>query len=122
MKIVRWIKDILRRRRRRSPARRPRFADQFAAALVIKPLENRLVLNGTPILPEIGVTLTASGSLMITGSDGSDAVTIQSDVVDQKYIVTDLSAQLSVTGINGATLSSDGHSASISFDSVSGNQ
>src|SRR5262245_56157905 len=100
MKIVRWIKDILRRRRRR-PARRPRFADQFAAALVIKPLESRVVLNGAPILPEVGVTLTASGSHLITGSDGSDGVTIQSDVVDRQYVVSDAAAQLSVTGITG---------------------
>src|SRR5437667_12737719 len=118
MKIVRWIKDILRRRRRRRPAYRPRFADQFAAALVIKPLENRLVLNGAPILPEIGVTLTAGGSLLITGSDGADGVTIQSDVVDRQFVVTDAGAQLSVTGINGATTSSDGHSAYIPFDLV----
>src|SRR6476660_1173602 len=122
MKLVRWIKDILRRHRRRRPDRRPRFADQFAAALVIKPLENRLVLNGTPILPEIGVSLTASGSLLITGSDGSDGVTIQSDVVDRQYVVSDAAAQLSVTGISGATTSSDGHLAFVPFDSVTGNQ
>ena len=73
-------------------------------------------------MPEVGVTLTAGGSLLITGNDGSDGVTIQSDVVDRQYVVSDAAAQLSVTGITGATTSNDGHLAFIPFDSVTGNQ
>src|SRR5262245_30253344 len=125
MKLVRLFQERLSRRRRHRPARRPRFSQRFAADLVIKPLENRLVLSSGSVLPpELVLTLSGSGNLVISDVQGThnDTVTLQSDTQHAQYIITDPSQALDVSSINGATLSPDGHTAFVPFASVTGNQ
>ena len=104
MKLVQLLQEKLSRRRRRRPARRPRFSDRFLADLVIKPLESRFVLSGNPVQPELVLSLSGSGNLVISDAAGThnDAVTIQSDTQHSQYIVTDLSQPLDVAAIAGA--------------------
>src|SRR5438067_2499427 len=125
MKLLRLFQEGLSRRRRRRPAQRGRFRERFAADLVIKPLENRLVLSsGNVLQPELVLTLSGSGNLVISDALGThnDTVTVQSDTQHAQYIVTDPSQALNVGSINGATLSPDGHAAFVPFASVTGNQ
>src|SRR5215475_11336063 len=125
MKLVRLFQERLSRRRWHRPARRPRFSQRFAADLVIKPLENRLVLSSDSVLqPELVLTLSGSGNLVISDAQGThnDTVTLKSDTQHGQYVVTDPSQALDVSSINGATLSPDGHTAFVPFASVSGSQ
>src|SRR5262249_49684020 len=111
MKLVRLFQERLSRRRRHRPARRPRFSQRFAADLVIKPLENRLVLSsGSVLQPELVLTLSGSGNLVISDAQGThnDTVTLKSDTQHGQYVVTDPSQALDVSSVNGATLSPDG--------------
>src|SRR5438874_11155536 len=94
MKLLRLFQEGLSRRRRRRPARRPRFRERLAADLVIKPLENRLVLSSGYVLqPELVLTLSGSGSLVISDALGThnDTVTLQSDTQLALYLVTNSS-------------------------------
>src|SRR5207237_8895299 len=89
MKLLHLFQEQLSRRRRRKPARRPRFSQRFAADLVIKPLENRLVLSsGSVLQPELVLTLSGSGNLVISDALGShnDTVTLPSDTQHGQYI------------------------------------
>ncbi len=125
MKIVRWFQETLTRRRRRRPARRPRFADAFAAALVIKPLESRVVLNGAPIIPLVGTELAlVNDNLVIRDVGGSqnDTLTIQADSSTSNYVISDANNALSISGIDGASLSADGHTAYVPFAALIGDQ
>src|SRR3954452_12705286 len=125
MKLLRLFQEGLSRRRRRWPARRARFSQRFAADLVIKPLENRLVLSsGSVLSPELVLTLSGSGNLVISDALGThnDTVTLQSDTQHAQYIVTDPSQALDVSSINGATLSPNGHTAFVPFASVTGDR
>ena len=125
MKLVRMFQEKLARHRRRRPTRRPRFSQRFAADLIIKPLENRLVLSsGSVLQPELVLSLSGSGNLIISDALGThnDTVTLQSDTQHGQYIVRDPSQALNVSAINGATLSTDGHTAFVPFVSVPGNQ
>ncbi len=93
MNLTRWFQDRLGNRRARK-ARRPRrrFDDRFAARLVIKPLESRLVLsaNVETFLSLSGGDLLIEDVVMPDGK--ADTLTIQSDTTsadsaDYKFVI-----------------------------------
>jgi hypothetical protein len=99
MNVTKWIKDKLSRTRtwRRRQSRR-RFEEQFAAELMVKPLENRYVLT----MNELSIVLNG-GMLTITDGIDHDAnVSIQA-TVDGQYAITDLNHDQRVT-LNGDTV------------------
>src|SRR5687767_394822 len=100
MNIAKWIKEKLSRTRTwRRRCLRKRFEEQFAAELMVKPLENRFVLSTN----ELAITLNAAGVLNIADAAGNynDAISIRAE--GNQYAITDLTGNQTLT-FNGAAV------------------
>ncbi|MDX1948441.1 MAG: LamG-like jellyroll fold domain-containing protein [Pirellulaceae bacterium] len=124
MKFPGWLSNKRRSAPHKRRRARRRFAEDFSAQLLVKPLENRLVLSGTPVTM---LTLDASGNLVITDTTNhADTLTIKADTTDansanHKFVITDPN-QLLGTSIDGATTSADQHTIEVLFSAVTGDQ
>ncbi|QDU28464.1 Pentaxin family protein [Anatilimnocola aggregata] len=128
MELAHWFRSLTAKRRR--PKRRVRaFAERFAAALSIKPLESRFVFDvALPGAITSQLTLQ-SGNLHltdVTAGGRNDAFTIQADTTRtvhnyDYYLIHDPTAVFDASGVSGASVSADKHSVEIPLGTITGN-